>query len=1248
VARVASSVGPWYEEDVPGAPDILRKLSQILESYGGRYETLRAASDFESYLSESSSQADEELLTEPILQDVIERILGFPKDAYFPQLQRTGLKPDFTPIDLIAHPFVLDAKTSDQELGSHERQIRRYMTQRSLDYGVLFNLKEIRVYRRGQSGHDPALSFPLLPLWKVARGEALPATEVDAFLTFCELFSYRQMSFDDKVSHIREQMPWAVRLAQGADVEVDVEFLVDRLRFISRVLAEDAAAQTDRLDSFLRLNPGRDQKLLDELRLLALDFAPGTDLAQLPSRLGDWRAEPGLPQRVWQQYLLRVSYLVLTRIMLYRAWEDVEFVDDFLYDGGFARAYERLESNVRQVLDEAFLHGAERYRWLYGSDNNYDWYRPRPAALVDVLYSFAPVPLGRLNADVLGSLYESYVDDIDRDRLGQFFTPRSVVRFMLDRAQFVGPEGVFRIEQDQRKPRRVFDFATGSGGFLVEAARRVIEDGGINPRDIRDLEDALAAIVTGFVGGEISPFPYYLTEINLLLQVSRLLGLIRIATKQSPHNFALGVLHVDSLAARHTPERSLENFDPALRPDKADLVAQEGFDLVPLDGDKRETFRLLLEDGEFDLVTGNPPYVTEANNKVLFDRLRSLSAWQDTYRGKTDYLYYFLILAVEKLAAGGRLCIITPASWMNAGNAHFLRERLANELRLDEIFLFGSYRLFAPEPSVHKRGARTPLIESAILVATKTRPRKNHKVRIVVLEDATEVVRAVRGDHSGRILERTVLLRELSRRADAKPARKSGLFVHDVPQAKFLPDRPWPLKHGAADVAARVVDCLQRLLDDERSKVEPLDKQWKVFMGIETGADSYTARIEKRLDPRTRTRLAEAGLRRGDPILQLPAEYANVEPWTSNRRFLARAPEPQGILYGAIDPNAYVWFVRIERTDSPSREVLKALEPWKPVLETRAEIARNTKRQWWETAWPRDALDLKAPKVIALHRTNRGRFALDEEGKWMPGKTAAVVVGRAVNAPVAYLCGLLNSELLDLWYAVRGRTARDVWRDYEPKPLKLIPYRDPRGDARANQIAKLVHELADNRRGLLEHRSVVKRLGPMLRDPWRAGPVDPQLRNLIEQLPASETVSVRLDPTLTVEANESPLGRLRREASQSLIFERSKHVTARIDGPEERLDLLQKLVEERDDDVFAILLPKAMDQLTEHAGRSVRAAEDLIAHGRELVESIERLVCDLYSLPSSLTDAVVRHAQERARSPESDALSANPEPDNQP
>ena len=680
----------------PPIGDSLSALVACLDERAGLYWALRGAESVREHLATKDDRADEETLTELILREILQKVLRFPADAVFEQLSRDGSKPDFTPIDLVAHPFVLDSKSSSADLAHHEQQIRRYIDERSLTYGVLFNLREVRVYKAKTTGHDEELSFPLLPIWEHARQEALVSEDVlERFERFCGTFSWRKLGLAAKIGEIRNRPSWFERLSHGDVVEVDVEYVVERLRRLARMLQDDAGAQVEDLDRTLGYSDLRARRVLGELRSLAQDIAPGTKPESLPDTVDAWRHGDGLVGRVWRQYLLRVAYLTLARILLYRSWEDVAFVDEYLYDGGFGMWLDRHNQDVRKVLNEAFLHGGQEYRWLFGPDNNYDWYRPSDAALVELLYALVPVPLGRLDADVLGSLYESYADEIDRNRRGQFFTPRPVVRFMLDRAGFRGPDGVFRVQGDTRHPLQVLDFATGSGGFLVEAACRVIDVAAADPGDVKALHEGLAAVVKGFVGGEISPFPYYLTEINLLLQVSRLLGALRQATGRRESAIpALGVLHVDSLASkRKTNLQSLEGLSPEHRHDEGEIVASDEFDLVPLDGEKQETWRSRMwQDGGFDLVVGNPPYVGESNNKPLFDLLRALDAWKGIYRGKTDYLYYFLLLALDKLRPGGRLCVIVPAGWMNAGAAGFLRERLARELTIEELFLFGSYR----------------------------------------------------------------------------------------------------------------------------------------------------------------------------------------------------------------------------------------------------------------------------------------------------------------------------------------------------------------------------------------------------------------------------------------------------------------------------------------------------------------------------------------------------------------------------
>lgn len=1258
-------------------------LAAILDRRAGVYAKLSttAAKTFADYLAGDKLREDEQILTEPVMQDLVEDLLGFPRDAYFPQYGRGGLKPDVTPDDLVAHPFVLDAKSSRQDLAAHETQIRAYIDQRRLSYGVLFNLHEIRVYRRGQKGHDRGLSFKLLPVWETARAEAMPGPEVAKLDAFCDLFQHHEVSFVDQVQRIRTSPSWVQLEAEGDELRIDLEYLVARLRRLSLMLAEDAASQYEALERALSLSPTRERSLLGELRMLALDISPGTSFDDLPEDVPGFRHARAdeLAGRSWKQYLVRVSQLALVRILLYRSWEDAQFVEERLYDGGFGDLYDRLDHSIQQVLREAFNAGRDRYRWLYGEDNNYDWYRPHDPAVVEVLYALAPVPLGKLDADVLGGLYESYVDDIDRDRLGQFYTPRSVVRFMLDRVGFESADRLFRIEGDDRKPLRILDFATGSGGFVTDAARRIVD--AVEDGDVRDLDDGMAAIVRGIHGCEISPFPYYLTEVNLLLQVSRLLGKLR-ARGDEPGTFVLGVVHWDTLAARQASEESLAGLDPADRADRAELAEDERFSLVPLDAEKRDAFARMRQDEAFDLVVGNPPYVAEANNKVLFDRLRALPAWRDTFRGKSDYLYYFLWLAAEKLAAGGRLAVIVPAGWMNAGNADWLRRRLADVLTLDELFLFGSYRLFAPEPEGRDDGRRapTPTVESAILIATKGRASGRHHLRVAALEDPVAAAAAF-GQQVDHVPDRTRLLEAMAKRIGGRPGRTRGIHVHRVRQANLVADRPWPVKHAARDLAARVVAVLDRFVESNDHPVELLSRRWDVFRGVETGADAYTKRLQKALSPQARQQLENSGKLLGDRIMELREGEVRAEPWISHPELLGKSPEARAILYGAIDDSDVSYLVMTKRDPQPPADVLAALDPWRPVLSNRAEVKRNQNRAWWETLWPRDADAMARPKVIALYRTDRGRFAIDESGALKPSNKATVCTPKEQGLSVAYLCGLLNSELLDLWYAVRGKTPWHVRRNYEPKPMRRMPYRhvelphsEPEPIRRVREalhesriedavtgclavadelshsgqnvseaaaaLETLVRGIAANRRSLLPYRAVAPALARVVKDPWNSGPVKIEPAAVVQTMPSSARASARTDPTLTVTVHrDGAIGRGSLEGGK-LVFRHSRKITAEVTGPERRLAFV--LLSARDpkmlsEDLKQVPLPKQMSELEKLL--DVRAAEidGILQSGRRLVEAAERLVCRLYGVSREIEDAVIAHAIERAGSRMPDA-----------
>lgn len=613
---------------------------------------------------------------------------------------------------------------------------------------------------------------------------------------------------------------------------------------------------------------------------------------------------------------------------------------------------------------------------------------------------------------------------------------------------------------------------------------------------------------------------------------------------------------------------------------------------------------------------------------------------------------------------------------MNAGDAGWLRERLASVLRLDEMFLFGSTRLFAPEhdDSRDPRRAQAPTVESLILIATKAPVPPRHHVRIAVLEDERALARVLTGKSDARRAERAPLLATMAGRLTGPAGRRDGILVHSVRQSALTANEPWPVKFNARDLATRVVRHLDALV--VAGSAEPLDRRWHLFRGIETGADSFSKRVQKqarKVDPEGTARLESTGARTGYPIMELPPVRGKAPPWRDHPELLAHSLEARAILYGAVDAIDDTYLVWIGRDDAVPESIKAALEPWKPVLASRAEFVRNAKRRWFETAWPRDKRQMRRPKVLGLYRTDRARFAMDETGGYQPSNKATICTGREDGLSVAYLTGLLNSELLDLFYAIRGKTPWHVRRNYEPKPMARIPYRHVAAFARdhpavvalgtagtrleacdallaerhdpevlAAALEVVVRAMAENRTAVLPHRAVAPELRATVKDPWSTLAPSLDETALIAELPAAATVSVRIDPALHLTiSGDGRLGRAETDAG-TLRYRHGRNVTATVTGPADRLALLARVTAgmrgSLAEDLAHVLLPKDLSALV--TSMTARAAEidRLLEEGRQLVERAERIVCRLYDVSPDVEDEVVASAVARAgaRRPDAD------------
>ncbi len=588
-------------------------------------------------------------------------------------------RPDFTPADPVTHPFVFETKgsrlgTALDDPGALE-QVGRYLIdgRPRIKKVVLTNAVGLRVFALDQSGRPAQVyAVNLQQLALLSEPLALGSPAARELVRFVDEFSHRTLTTSEKIATIRKAEDWDPFAVTSS------EWIIRRLDRVVEVLRRDVVDQLTVLDDPTLVSDAERVAITNEMHVLASRTAPNLDKLPLDAFT---TAGVGTPARlVLDQYTMHVAYFVATRLLLVRIWEDLKLLRPMLHDGGFNTQMDRCDNIVTDVVDQSFRQAQTVYRALFSASPNYSWFEPSHDVYVEVIYQMASTYLGAVDSDVLGQVYERLLTRIDRKLLGQYYTPRDIIGLMWD---LIGLDAIAdRAEQENRVPR-VLDIATGSGGFLVEAVRRLRERLGkqLEAGAAIPVQEWLNSLAEGIMGVEIQHFSRYLAELNLLVQVGQV-----IAREPGLRIAPIGVIAADTLSlCQPLRQGELLQDVPSDQPERA-----------------RRLQDVVLSDFAMDVACGNPPYIGERLAAPLLRRTRDeYRYWQQFAGEHQDYLYMFLILGVSKLRAGGRFSFITTEYWLRAAGAGPLRRYLARNCTIDRIILFRDLRLFPDAPGQH-------------------------------------------------------------------------------------------------------------------------------------------------------------------------------------------------------------------------------------------------------------------------------------------------------------------------------------------------------------------------------------------------------------------------------------------------------------------------------------------------------------------------------------------------------------------
>jgi len=362
---------------------------------------------------------------------------------------------------------------------------------------------------------------------------------------------------------------------------------------------------------------------------------------------------------------------ILDRLIFLRVAEDREIepptllplIRDWDSEGGKKHLYESMVEKFRE-LDEVYnsnlfsKHPFEKWQ-------EYSWATEKVIKILEGKKGYYEYDFAAMPADVLGSVYENYLgyrlsqskkgvtlskDAKKRKEYGIYYTPDFIVDYIvkntlkpvLDKCKTIA----------DLKKIKVLDPACGSGSFLIKALE-VINDKYIEFGNRGDTWTKLDILLNNIYGVDLDQQAVEIARLNLLINA--------LDKRMKLPNLDKNIRNGNSLISG-TDEELKEYFGNNFREQK------------PFNW--KEEFPVVFEQGGFDVIISNPPYIdSESMTKNMPDVRHYIEDHYSLTRGNWDIYIAFFELAINLTVSKGVFTFITPDKWTSKPFGEALRTK---------------------------------------------------------------------------------------------------------------------------------------------------------------------------------------------------------------------------------------------------------------------------------------------------------------------------------------------------------------------------------------------------------------------------------------------------------------------------------------------------------------------------------------------------------------------------------------------
>ena len=285
----------------------------------------------------------------------------------------------------------------------------------------------------------------------------------------------------------------------------------------------------------------------------------------------------------------------------------------------------------------------------------YSWWWKEDSCVASDVWNLVKIPLlfseiENFDGNSVSNLYMNYFPPELRKSLGEFYTDRRIVEYILDWVEYI-PQQSGGVE----KPlfcQRLVDPACGAGTFLISALERYFQNFLVHYKWV---SDGISDLVehNRIVGVDVNPFACVLSRLGYLTFLIPYLVWAKLEQGRLPLIGCLPIVQADSLI---------------------DVRAE-------------------IRGRSYDYVVGNPPYVRIQRLSTNGAKQSYLESF-DSAVGRFDLYSLFIERGLQLLKPNGKLGYITSNKFMTTNAGKGIRKVISKKATVNHLFDLSDTKVF--------------------------------------------------------------------------------------------------------------------------------------------------------------------------------------------------------------------------------------------------------------------------------------------------------------------------------------------------------------------------------------------------------------------------------------------------------------------------------------------------------------------------------------------------------------------------